>query len=41
MSSAASFITTLILVTNVTVAFMGTMFIISCLISFSIIIIVT
>jgi hypothetical protein len=38
MSGAATFITTVILVTNITVDFMGTMFIIPCLIRFNIII---
>jgi hypothetical protein len=41
MGDAANFITTVILDTNVIVDFMGTMFIIPCLISFSTIIIMT
>ena len=41
MDGAATFITTVILVRNVTVDFMGTMFIIPCFISFSTIIITT
>jgi len=41
MGGAANFITTVILVTNVTVDFMPTIFIIPFLISFSIIVIMT